>query len=280
MILSFLRDTSFTPSIAGGTWITGNGDTLQNSIVADKARLQWPSGSQMTSTTVSLTFTRAVAETPVMFGLLNTTLPVGCKVVVAFKRPADAGYTYNSITLYVLQGLRGERFIWYMLPTGLDPVTGCKVTIYNDVGGSTAIAASAMIDLGEVWPGCKGIDLSAAVDFGETLDDATLTYYSNLQQIRRQVKTPRRILRLSPCIRQASEVWNGTNDLTTIMAGLDRAQPCVIVPIYKTAGVVDQTLVARMARFGYITLMAENKHLENLIVQGGEWKHTEVPIPV
>lgn len=155
MLISYNR-----PSIAwslvgaGAAWLSDDaGAALTNGRPAAASRLQWLSGAQTTASVLTLRGTWGNAFAPRVLALLGLTLPVGTLVRLAFRRPADAGYTYlaDTYTQRVVQLPDGSRCAWFALPDGLDPVIGVEYRIVNDVNGSASIAAGAAFDVGEAW---------------------------------------------------------------------------------------------------------------------------------
>lgn len=141
---------------AGATWLSDDaGAALTNGRPAAVSRLQWLSGAQTTASILTLRGTWATAFAPGVLALLGLTLPVGTLITLAFRRPADAGYTYQAdvASQRVVQLPDGSRCAWFVLADGLDPVIGVEYRIHNDVNGSASIAADSAVDVGEAWVG-------------------------------------------------------------------------------------------------------------------------------
>ncbi|MBN8714154.1 MAG: hypothetical protein J0H50_09270 [Xanthomonadales bacterium] len=156
MLISHSRPSDIAWSLigTGAAWLT-DADVLTNGRPAAAARLQWLSGTQTTASVLTLRGTWTTACAPRVVALLGLTLPVGTLITLAFRRPADADYTYlaDLPSQRVVQLPDGSRCAWFALDAGLDPVIGVEYRIHNDVNGSASIAAGSAIDIGEAWVG-------------------------------------------------------------------------------------------------------------------------------
>ncbi|MBN8713239.1 MAG: hypothetical protein J0H50_04595 [Xanthomonadales bacterium] len=128
---------------------------LTNGRPAAAARLQWLTGTQTTASVLTLRGTWATALVPRVVCLLGLTLPVGTLITLAFRRAADAGYTYlaDEPSQRVVQLPDGSRCAWFVLDAGLDAVIGVEYRIANDINGAASIAADSTFDVGEAWVG-------------------------------------------------------------------------------------------------------------------------------
>lgn len=284
MLLSFLRPLGATVAIASTTFVDGDGAVLLNGQPGATARFAFP-GPFLTSTTVTISVVFPFAFVPRLVGLFNTTLPVGTKVTMQFKRPADGAYGYGALVQHVVQKPHGERLALAGLISGLDAISAVQYVIANDVAGVAAIVVDSLQDIGELWCG-PGLWLDMEPPWTTKYDDATVVSTSEQQQPSRvQKKTPRRIHTLPLATLLQDEVYAGAleqgYDLESIIAATDRAQPCVIVPRYlDETGVYSASLTNRTASFGYMSQAATNKHLDGPFFGPGEWQHTEAPTPV
>jgi hypothetical protein len=105
--------------------------------------MRWSTGTQNTSSTVTLTGTihdpvDAVSRQGIV-GVINVLgLPVGTKIVV------------NGVTQRTVATVRGEAVAWFL--PGLNN-NAVQITIYNDVNGVASIAADAEFFIGEIFVG-------------------------------------------------------------------------------------------------------------------------------
>lgn len=158
MLISYNRPPSIAWSLvgAGAAFLSDDaGSALTNGRPAAASRLQWLSGAQTTASVLSLRGTWATALVPRVVALIGLTLPVGTLITLAFRRPADAGYTYlaDVPAQRVVQLPDGSRCVWFVLDAGLDAVIGVEFRIVNDVNGAASIVAGSAFDIGEAWIG-------------------------------------------------------------------------------------------------------------------------------
>lgn len=158
MLISYSRPADIAWSLigAGTAWLSDDaGAALINGRPAAVSRLQWLSGAQTTASVLILRGVWGTAFAPRVIGLVGLTLPVGTMIKLAFRRPADAGYTYLADVPQqrVTQLPDGSRCAWFVLAAGLDAVIGVEFRILNNVGGSASIPAGSVFDIGEAWVG-------------------------------------------------------------------------------------------------------------------------------
>ena len=141
MLISYNRPSGIAWSLigTGAAWLT-DADALTNGRPASASRVQWSAGA------LTLRGTWSTAFAPRVVALLGLTLPVGTPISLAFRRTADAGYTYlaDVYAQNVTQLPDGSRCVWVVLPSGLDPVIGVEYRIASGAG---------TIDIGEAWIG-------------------------------------------------------------------------------------------------------------------------------
>ena len=154
MLISTNRPAITWSLPTGGTWLT-DADALTNGRPASVSRLTWLSGAQTTASVLTLRGSWGTALVPRVLCLLGLTLPVGTLITLAFRRAADADYTYlaDGPSQRVVQLPDGSRCAWFVLAAGLDPVIGVEYRLHNDVDEVATIAASSIFDIGEAWVG-------------------------------------------------------------------------------------------------------------------------------
>ena len=140
MLISTNRPAITWSLPTGGTWLT-DADALTNGRPASVSRLSGPGG------TVTLRGSWSNAIAPRVVCLLGLTLPAGTVIKLAFRRPADADYTYlaDVPSQPVMQLADGSRAAWFVLGVGLDPVIGMEYRMQATTAGP--------IDIGEAWVG-------------------------------------------------------------------------------------------------------------------------------
>ena len=152
MMLLAYNHASPTYTVTGGALVT-DAAALSDRSPASATRITWPSGSQTTATTCTITAT--FAEQPIRaVAPLGTTLPAGLKIELRGKRTGDAGYTYALGAAALTQTLvprtdGGTGAVW-AFPASNDPLIGVEIRLYNDVGGAVSLAASQAFDVGEI----------------------------------------------------------------------------------------------------------------------------------
>lgn len=141
-----------TYTVTGGSLVT-DAAALSDRSPASATRITWPTGTQTTATTCTITagFTEQAVRT---VALLGTSLPVGLKVELRGKRSGDADYTYSlgaaSLTQTLVSRIDGGTGAVWVLPQGNDALIGLQIRLYNDVGGFTSLSAGDSFDTGEI----------------------------------------------------------------------------------------------------------------------------------
>lgn len=157
MLLSFNRPSDIAVSLEStAAWLSDDaGAALVDGAPNVKSRLSWITGTQTTTSETVIKATWATAIVPRVAALIGTTLPEGLKVTIDFYTDAlsPAAWGYHSTTGYVITMNNGTTAVWFVLPSGLDSVTGIKFHLVNEVSGATAIDAGDAIDIGELWVG-------------------------------------------------------------------------------------------------------------------------------
>lgn len=198
MLISHNRPTDIAWSLigAGAAWLT-DADVLTNGRPAAAARLQWLSGTQTTASVLTLRGTWSTALVPRVVCLLGLTLPVGTLITLAFRRPADAGYTYlaGESSQRVVQLPGGSRCAWFVLDAGLDAVIGVEYRIANDVAGAASIAADSTFDIGEAWVG-QAFEVCARRTMQDHIIDPTVKRRSYGSQTFASPRLPYRSIQL------------------------------------------------------------------------------------
>ena len=159
MLISHSRPAiAWTLIGTGAAWLT-DADALTNGRPASASRVQWSSG------VLTLRGTWGSAIVPRVVGLVGLTLDVGTVISLAFRRPADAGYTYLDDTYQqaVTQLADGSRCAWFVLPDGLDPVIGVEYRVTT---------GSGIFDIGEAWIGAA--DDFQVTSMSEAIVDPTI----------------------------------------------------------------------------------------------------------
>ncbi|WP_430391066.1 hypothetical protein [Dyella sp. 20L07] len=254
MKISYNRPTSIAWSLAGAgaAWLTDS-DALTNGRPAAVVRLQWLTGAQTTASVLTLRGTWAAALTPGMVGLVGLSLPIGTLITLAFRRPTDAGYTYQAGVYQqrVTQLPDGSRCAWFLLADGLDPVIGIEYRIANDVSGAALIPADSTVNLGEAWIGTT-IDVPHEASWTRGIVDPTTVRRSKGGQLFGvPAKTWRSLsvrLSASPLSEVSGDGLQGT-DWEQIEGELAAAGRCVVVPRWRgqTADYLQRTVLFAVA---------------------------------
>lgn len=240
MLISYSRPPITWSLIGTGTtWLSDDaGAALTNGRPASVSRLQWLSGAQTTASILTLRGVWGTAFAPRVLALLGLTLPVGALVTLAFRRPADAGYTYQAdvASQRVVQLPDGSRCAWFVLADGLDPVIGVEYRLHNDVSGSASIAAGSAIDVGEAWVG-PTVEVEHESGWARGLVDPTRVQRSYGGQAFGRARRSWRTLKVRLAPADVAEVNGaglaGGSDWEQIEAALLAGSPCAVVPRWR-----------------------------------------------
>lgn len=259
MLISYNRPSIAWSLIgAGAAWLSDDaGAALTNGRPAAVSRLQWLSGAQSTASILTLRGVWGTAFAPRVLALLGLTLPVGALITLAFRRPADAGYTYQADVAQqrVVQLPDGSRCAWFVLADGLDPVIGVEFRLHNDVNGAASIAAGAAVDIGEAWVG-QTVDVPHAADWKDIDNDPSVLKRSKGSQpfaveVRgfRSMQVPFAIAKLA-AVRGGGLA--GGADQQLLRAAVRAGQRVAAVTRFDSPAEIHRTAVFGVARFDAI----------------------------
>lgn len=279
MLISYSRPKSIAWSLigTGAAWLT-EADVLTNGRPAAAARLQWLSDAQTTASVLTLRGTWSTALVPRVVALLGLTLPVGTMIKLAFRRPADAGYTYLADVAQqrVVQLPDGSRCAWFVLDDGLDAVIGVEYRLANDVNGSASIEAGAAFDIGEAWVG-PAVDVPHEAGWARGRVDPTTLRRSKGGQLFGRAARSWRSLQLRLAVAPQEEVdgdglANGS-DWMSIEAALLAGNPCCAIPRWR-----DQTpeYLQRTALFAVAVQQGAVQHTAGSLY-GRDYTFEELP---
>ena len=187
MRIGINRPTGITWAIAstnGGAAFITDASALTNGRVADVTRVQWDTGVQSTSVTVTLTATLgktiSASNCALLMANISTSLPIGVSVQFSGKLGIGAvalgGNTTGSRTV---AGPWGNSIIPCVFPAV--QIDTLIITISNDKNGSMWATAGQLFDLGEVWVG-EGADFDVANDISFNAEGGTLQRQSHNNQ--------------------------------------------------------------------------------------------------
>lgn len=271
MLISYTRPNPIAWSLigAGAAFVSDDaGSALTNGRPAAATRLQWLSGAQTTASVFTLRGTWGTAVSPRVVGLLGLTLPAGTLITLAFRRPADAGYTYlaDVPSQRVTQLPDGSRCAWFVLDAGLDPVIGVEYRIANDVDGAASIAADSTFDIGEAWVG-PAVEVDHQADWKYGVTDPSVTRRSKGSQLFGTDQRPFRTLQTTFARAALTAVRGGGledgMDWETVIASLRGSSRGVSVQRFDTASEVQRT-----AMFGKFTFDSI-AHIAGTLYTGG-----------
>lgn len=271
MLISYTRPNPIAWSLigAGAAFISDDaGGALTNGRPAAATRLQWLSGAQTTASVFTLRGTWGTAVAPRVVGLVGLTLPAGTLITLAFRRPADAGYTYlaDVPSQRVTQLPDGSRCAWFVLDAGLDPVIGVEYRIANDVDGAASIAADSLFDIGEAWVG-PAVEILHQADWKYGTTDPSVTRLSKGSQLFGTDQRTYRTLSTTFARAQLAEVRGSglanAADWETVMASLRGMARGVAMPRFDTAAEIQRTAI--FGRFDFDSV----SHLSGVLYSGG-----------
>lgn len=240
---------------AGAAWLSDDaGAALINGRPAAASRAQWLSGAQTTASVLALRGSWSTALVPRVLALLGVTLPVGTLISLAFRRAADADYTYlaGTYSQRVVQLPDGSRCAWFVLPDGLDAVIGVEYRIANDVNGAAQIAAGSVFDVGEAWV-APTVDIPHASDWKDSDNDPSVTRRSKGSQPFTTPVRGYRTLQMTFALAKLPAVRGGGlangMDWQTIRASVRASARVVVVPRFNTPLEIQRTAVFGVAKF-------------------------------
>lgn len=264
------------------TWATAGGSLsaddapLTDRAPASRVALTWANGSQTSSTTVGLIATCDV--TPRVIAMLGTDLPAGLKIELWGQRTSDASPTYalggNSLTQTITTFTDGSRGAWWALDDGLGPLEKLELRLYNDISGSTALAASQELHIGEIVI-AEAIAIDSEADWTFAHQDPSTVRRTLAGQTDRVPRTGYRTLTFTPAYGDDAAVRAGGLDGTDwdhVLANL-RANPyCLAIPRHSTAADVQKTAI-----FGIATKIPDIAHQAGPIYQPSAITIEEIP---
>lgn len=281
-------DCAVTVSGSTGAALVGDGSQLFNGRPDSMARVTWPSGTQTLATVLRIQIIWASAIVPGGWFLQNTTLPAGTLIQVKLKRPADAGFTYaptQGASDNIFAKPRGERVAGGIFETGLDPIIGMELAIFNNVNGSPTIVASSAQDIGEIYP---GIATSIVINndwLPNYVDPTTEDRTDGASQPYYESDSPYRQLTFTPMLDSQTAIFGDPSnpnaiDMEELFATLDRGQQGVFIPRWQNPdGTYSAWLIHRLALFGTLIKPAGWQHLFGTTYQSNQLVASEAPTP-
>lgn len=269
---------------AGFAWLTSdNGSACYDEKPARRSRLRWrDDGVPAIAHTVSITVDIPSTKVGIVGVLGLRSVPAGAKLEVYGKRAADAGTTYNFTgqnTGTVQKFADGTYGAWFLLPDAAEAVTKVEFRFYNDVAGATWATAATTVDIGELVA-MPVLDIDIDAGWTQPHIDPSQITRSRAAQVSAVAVTGYR--ELACTYSQALEAkvryggLTGGMDWTRLDTALMAGQRCVVVPRWKTAGLVDPAKVNAHAMYGIAIELGEIQH-----VTGPYWRRAarfqEVP---
>ncbi|MGS1128463.1 hypothetical protein ACVCL3_15820 [Rhodanobacter sp. UC4437_H4] len=273
MLISYSRpDITWSLIGTGATWLSDDaGAALTNGRPASVSRLQWLSGAQTTASILTMRGVWGTAFAPRVLALLGLTLPAGTLITLAFRRPADAGYTYQAdvASQRVVQLPDGSRCAWFVLADGLDPVIGVEYRLHNDVSGSASIAAGSAIDVGEAWVG-PTVEVPHGSDWRDMDNDPSVVKRSKGSQPYAVEVRGYRTLQVPFAIAKLAAVRGGGlaggADQQVLRAAVRAGGRVAAVPRFDTPAEIQRTAIFGVARFDPIAHLAGPNYQSGIVV--------------
>lgn len=251
MLISFARPDAITWSLVGtGAAFLTSEDALTDGRPTSATRIQWLSGTQTTSSVLTLRGTWITGGVDIrLVGLVGLTLPVGTKIVC--KREFDLSWG-GPQEARVIERADGVRVAWFYFDEDSQERTGFEFEIYNDVNGSASIVANSTFDIGEAWGGlCQQWCIRPEYQSGR--DDLSVMKQSIGGQpfpVRRRAIATSGI-EITPVV--YDQAW-GPDSIDFLRQQMLAYKPLVVVPITAkpfTGSPIDLDYVNRHAEFGY-----------------------------
>lgn len=271
MLATYNIPRDWTHAISAGSFATDPA-ALMNRKPSERCMVVWPAGAQTIGTTQQISFTRGQSFAPRLACLLGSNLPVGLKVQLHGKRVADSNFDYalggNSLTQTIRRLPGGSTGCIWVLEDELDPVIGGAVTLFNDVGGATAIEAEAEQQIGELVLSA-GVHIQHEQGPQQTWVDPSPEHRGPGAQIDRGRYVPYRTLALRGVAEEVELAW-----LNGLPGGLDWDQLleawafdpwALIVPYFQTAEEVQRTAIfGRLKGLGISGITGPLKQLDRM----------------
>lgn len=254
----------------------GDTNNLVDGIPSTGCAIQWPSGIQ--NTTVYVKIPWRMDPTPTrecrIFALLGLRgVPAGTVLeLVGGNSPDPSTFIANAV---VVELPGGELGAWVVLDigAGLTRQYYAWVILNDDGSGGSAIAAEAVVDVGEVyaspaWDWC-------ATDISIDIVDQSLVNTAAGGASRRVQWTPYRACQVSISPQAwTTAVMDTTNGLQSLQYDLLAQDNVVLVPRprWPPGGGIDQTAVEETAMFGVLTRvggLSSNAQLDRWPLQVG-----------
>jgi hypothetical protein len=271
---------------ASGSAFTTAWQDLFNGRPADATRIQWCSGAQTTASYVQLQFTLSAGIVPGAVGLIGLNIlgladSSGLKVVFTGRRSTDPVGTYpyalggTSATTRTIKRADGSYAAICVCASGLTPIVGWQMQIYNDQNGAANIAASQFVDLGEAW--CSpAFDLDIDADWKLTFAQSKVAQSINnqpwpvLYPPARTLSVTRREVDFNGAfVDGANPCWQ------SLRTAIGNGQASILIPRWGTAAAPDVAKIHATAVFG-IAQFSEFERAPGDLFQLGVTS-TEVP---
>ena len=220
---------------------------------------------QTIAETVGLRRTWTSAIVPGVAYLLGVRRPTGVsleglKVELRAKRAADPGFTYplggNCLTQRLVEFVNGTVGCFWYPDTGLDPIVGGELLLFNDIGGATALDPSEVFDIGEfgIMP---AVEVPIRKGWKVQPVDPTVKRRTGGSQLDRVRRDPYRRLRCDLAMARDADVFRAglanSMDWQRLEYSLLQGEPCVVMPRTTDGGVFDADTLHRWALFGELS---------------------------
>lgn len=252
MLISTARPDPITWSLLGtGAAFLTSSARLTNGRPTSATRIQWLSGTQTTSSVLTLRGTHNGNEKNIrLCGLIGTTLPEGTKIVC--KRRFDLSWDVGAQEQRVVTRQDGVRVCWFYFEEDGHTRDGFEFEIYNDVNGFAEIVADSDFEIGEAWGGLVSewcIRTTYQSDHNDFSKQRLSINGQPFPTSRRAAAVSQ--LEFTPVIYEQAF---GSSSFKTMRTGLLGYAPCVVVPMPNepfTGSAIDLDFVSENAEFGY-----------------------------
>lgn len=244
--------------------------------------IRWLSGTQNIQSVLHIRANWLKPSVPGLVYLANTSLPVGTRIEVSYRRLLDiSGYPYNPPAYNhdqrIVEGARGERTCALLMRPGADPVIGCDIRIYNDVNGQPEIPASEVFTIGALMI-CPVTFTGIQPGWSVEQIDPTSINWSTKRSPYVVEGLGYRDLKFSWCLDSEEVMFT---DVNFIEARIDRGQRAVYIPRWTDAsGEFSPAVLHRHAMIGVANKLPVKKNEKGPYFKPAEINVTEAPIPV
>jgi hypothetical protein len=240
---------SFAMSGTGAAFITSSA-LLADAKPSQVTRCRWISGTQTTSsfTRITVSLVNPAGGTPVIGAVIVkgiSGLPLGLKVVFN-------GDTTHQVNLALCPS-GGLEAIY--VPAATFSASSFTIDFYNNVSGATAVAASALFDVGEIMAALRWVSpFGMQTGWKPQWVDPSIQKNMGDNSNGKVARVPYRTLSIALSAVDWDNAYgtpsSGQMNLQALGKTLAKSSRCLVMPRWQLTGAIDQTVINAVALFG------------------------------